>query len=123
MRDGVIFREERGMLNMNRGTDVETQYEKLAKAFRALSDPKRVRIIDLLSCGELCACVLLKCFEITQPTLSHDMRVLIEADLVRSRRDGKRIYYSLNEDFFRELNIKMQEICRKDSGKGKTPCC
>ena len=121
MRDGVIFREERGMLNMNRGTDVETQYEKLAKAFRALSDPKRVRIIDLLSCGELCACVLLKCFEITQPTLSHDMRVLIEADLVRSRRDGKRIYYSLNEDFFRELNIKMQEICRKDSGKGKTP--
>ena len=95
---------------------MDRQYDKLAKAFRALSDPKRVKIIDLLSRGELCACVLLECFEITQPTLSHDMRVLMEAELVKNRRDGKRVYYSLNWDFFGDLNVKMREICRKDSG-------
>ena len=48
---------------------MESQYMKLAKAFKALSDPKRVKIVDMLSCGEMCGCVLLKCFEITQPTL------------------------------------------------------
>ena len=67
---------------------MDNQYTGMAKIFKALSDPKRVKIIDLLSCGELCACVLLKCFEITQPTLSHDMKVLIEAGLVVSRRAG-----------------------------------
>ena len=102
---------------------METQYEKLAKAFRAMSDPKRVKIIDLLSCGELCACVLLKCFEITQPTLSHDMRVLTEAGLVKSRRDGKRTYYSLNWDFFRDMSIKMRDFTQKKSGTDGGPCC
>ena len=102
---------------------MDREYEKLAKAFKALSDPKRVKIIDLLSCGELCACVLLKCFEITQPTLSHDMRVLIEADLVKSRRQGKNIFYALNWEFFRELNTRMIDICRKDSGPEDSGCC
>ena len=58
------------------------QYGNYAKIFKALSDPKRVRIVDLLSCGEMCGCVLLKCFEITQPTLAHDMKVLTEAGIV-----------------------------------------
>ena len=89
----------------------------MAKIFKALSDPKRVKIIDLLSCGELCACVLLKCFEITQPTLSHDMKVLIEAGLVVSRREGQRIYYSLNWELFRKVNKKMNEICHKTNEK------
>ena len=58
---------------------MDNQYTGMAKIFKALSDQKRVKIIDLLSCGELCACVLLKCFEITQPTLSHDMKLLMDA--------------------------------------------
>ena len=72
------------------------QYGNYAKIFKALSDPKRVRIVDLLSCGEMCGCVLLKCFEVTQPTLAHDMKVLTEAGIVTSRREGKRTLYSLN---------------------------
>ena len=76
------------------------QYGNYAKIFKALSDPKRVRIVDLLSCGEMCGCVLLKCFDVTQPTLAHDMKVLIEAGIVTSRREGKRTYYSLNWELF-----------------------
>ena len=77
---------------------MESQYMKLAKAFKALSDPKRVKIVDMLSCGEMCGCVLLKCFEITQPTLAHDMKVLSEAGIVKQKREGKNIYYSLNNE-------------------------
>ena len=73
---------------------MESKYMKMAKIFKALSDPKRVKIVDMLSCGEMCACVLLKCFEITQPTLAHDMKVLSEAGIVTSRRDGKSVWFN-----------------------------
>ena len=100
-----------------------SSYDETAKKLKALSDPKRLRIIDMLSCGELCACRILEAFSISQPTLSHDMRVLIEADLVKSRRQGKNIFYALNWEFFRELNARMIEICRKDSGPEDSGCC
>ena len=77
---------------------MECQYSEMARVFKALSDPKRVKIVDLLSCGEMCACKILEKFQITQPTLSHDMKVLAEAGIVNQIRDGKNIYYSLNHE-------------------------
>ena len=77
---------------------LEQVYVDTAKVLKAISDPKRLRIVDMLSCGELCACKILEEFHITQPTLSHDMKVLIEAKIVNDRRDGKNIYYSLNKE-------------------------
>ena len=77
---------------------LEQIYVDTAKILKAISDPKRLRIVDMLSCGELCACKILEAFHITQPTLSHDMRVLIEAGIVNDRREGKNIFYSLNQE-------------------------
>lgn len=51
-------------------------YEEMSVILKALADPKRLKIIDLLSCGSLCACDILDHFEFTQPTLSHHMKVL-----------------------------------------------
>ena len=96
---------------------MNSRYEKVAKVFKALSDPKRVKIIDLLSCGEMCGCVLLKCFEISQPTLAHDMKVLIEAGIVTSRREGKRTLYSLNRKALQNVSSQMDEILRDTSGE------
>ena len=95
---------------------MNSQYEKLAKVFKALSDPKRVKIIDLLSCGEMCGCVLLKCFEITQPTLAHDMKVLTEAGIVSSRRNGKKTLYALNREVLNRIKKQMDEILKDNSG-------
>ena len=77
--------------------NLEQIYTDMAKILKAISDPKRLRIVDMLSCGELCACEILEAFHITQPTLSHDMKVLIEAKVVNDRSEGKNIYYSLNK--------------------------
>ena len=93
---------------------MESRYDRMAKVFKALSDPKRVRIVDMLSCGEMCACVLLKCFEVTQPTLAHDMKVLTEAGVVVSRRAGKNTFYSLNRDLLRRMDTWMKEAFRCD---------
>lgn len=89
---------------------MEYSYEKISKKLKAISDPKRLKIIDMLSCGELCACVILESFNITQPTLSHDMKILVEAELVLDRREGKNIYYRLNKDILEDVCSNLNEI-------------
>ncbi len=93
---------------------MENQYARMAKVFRALSDPKRVKIVDMLSCGEMCACVLLKCFEITQPTLAHDMKVLREAGIVKSRREGKKTFYALNRELLERVSGKLRVMLEEE---------
>ena len=82
---------------------MSVDYDHVAKKLKVISDPKRLRIIDILSCNELCACEILEKFDITQPTLSHDMRKLEEVGLVTSRREGKNTYYSLNKASLDEI--------------------
>jgi ArsR family transcriptional regulator len=78
-------------------------YENKANIFKALSDNKRLQIINMLSCEEKCACDLLAKFEITQPTLSHHMKVLTDIGLVNSYKDSNWIKYSLNNQKFEEI--------------------
>ena len=74
-----------------------------AEVFKALSDGNRLRILEMLISGELCACRLLEALEITQPTLSHHMKILCRCGLVNSRREGQWSYYSVNPDKLREI--------------------
>jgi len=62
---------------------------------KALGDSNRLQIIKMLSDGEKCACKLLEKFNITQPTLSHHMKILCECGLVNVRKDGKWSHYSI----------------------------
>jgi ArsR family transcriptional regulator len=104
---------------------MEKIYDDTAKVLKAISEPKRLRIVDMLSCGELCACEILEEFHITQPTLSHDMKLLVGAGIVQDRREGKNIYYSLNQDVLHELQETLKMlftskpdcICHKKSEK------
>ena len=72
-----------------------TQYQKSSGWFKAFADPTRLEIVDMLSSGELCACKILEQFKITQPTLSHHMKILCDCGLVNGRKEGKWTYYSL----------------------------
>lgn len=100
---------------------MSVNYEDIAKKLKVISDPKRLKIIDMLSCDELCACEILEKFDISQPTLSHDMRKLEEAGLVTSEREGKNIYYSLDKASLDEIedslnlifNIQDDCICKE----------
>ena len=68
----------------------------IALICKAIGDNNRLQIIEMLSGGEKCACKLLERFEITQPTLSHHMKILCGCGLVNVRKEGKWSYYSLN---------------------------
>jgi len=75
-----------------------------------LSDPNRLMIIDMLSCDELCACMILERFKITQPTLSHHMKTLCDCGLVKGRKEGKWMYYSLDEKTVQECKAFLTEV-------------
>jgi len=89
---------------------MNNRYQEKSSVFKALSDPHRLSILDMLSCGELCACKLLEKFEITQPTLSHHMKILSEAGLVNGHKSGKWMHYSLNLPAFQALENFLAEI-------------
>ena len=68
----------------------------LAERFRALADPTRVAIVNRLSgAGELCVCDLTAAFDLSQPTISHHLKILRDAGLVESSRRGTWAYYRL----------------------------
>lgn len=71
-------------------------YEKSAKVFKALCDPKRLAILEQLRGGEKCACVLQEPMDLTQPGLSYHMKILCASGLVSSRQEGKWTHYRLS---------------------------
>ncbi len=78
-------------------------YKDFAQYMKALSDETRVKILEMISYKELCACKILEEFNITQPTLSYHMKILCESGLVNGRKDGIWTRYSIDEDNFENL--------------------
>jgi ArsR family transcriptional regulator len=99
-------------------------YMEYALFFKALSDTNRLMIMDMLSCGELSACVILEKFNITQPTLSHHMKILCDCGLVNGRKEGKWTYYSLNAETVQKVRACLEEIttAKQDCICYEKPC-
>jgi len=85
-------------------------YRVYAKLFKALADETRLKIVDLLSGGEMCGCQLLDHFNITQPTLSYHMRILCDSGMVKGRRDGAWMYYSNISEVIENLTYTLSAI-------------
>lgn len=71
-------------------------YKEDVKMIKALADKNRLAILELLQDGEKCGCVILEQLNITQPTLSHHMKILCDSGIVDSCKDGKWMHYSLS---------------------------
>jgi ArsR family transcriptional regulator len=80
-----------------------------SKVFKALADSIRLRILGLLSSREMCVCEVMVALDLTQPTASHHLRILENVGLVKDRKEGKWVFYSIaNPELFegmRKLNI------------------
>lgn len=85
-------------------------YTQFPPIFKALGDSTRLKIIEMLSCGELCACDILESFQITQPTLSYHMKILTDCGLVKSRKDGSWIRYSNNTGLIEKIKAYWENI-------------
>ena len=83
---------------------------KVATIFKALGDENRIRILKLLHSGEKCACKLLEELNISQPTLSHHMKILCDAGIVTGRKEGKWMHYSICCGCVRILRGMLQDL-------------
>lgn len=93
--------------------------KKTAAMFKAFCDENRVRILELLRTGEKCACKLLEEIKVTQPTLSHHMKILCDAGIVIGRKEGKWMHYSISEEGVEQAK-KYLDTLTTIEGK---PCC
>ena len=77
---------------------MELSNKQITVIFKALCDENRVQIFSLLQNGELCACHILEELNLSQPTLSHHMKVLCDSGLVVGRKEGKWMHYSISQE-------------------------
>ena len=81
-------------------SDAELLYS-VSDFFKVMADSTRMRILAALDGGELCVCDLSAALSMTKSAVSHQLKVLKDADLVTYRRDGKNVYYALSDDHVR----------------------
>jgi ArsR family transcriptional regulator len=87
--------------------------------FKALADPTRRQVLRLLGRGEMTAGELAQRFDMTKPSMSHHFAVLKEADLIRSRREGQQIWYSLDTTVLQDVLTWAMDLLERHSRKGR----
>jgi len=113
-------------LNYERSLVMGIQKEYVS-IFKALADETRMKILEMLSCGEMCACDILESFNITQPTLSYHLKALTDCRLINSRKDGSWMRYSINAEkvaaisqFWSEITTDRENcICKECKDQNK----
>ena len=89
----------------------------IATIFKAFCDENRIRILQLLLDGEKCACRMLEEMNITQPTLSHHMKILCDSGIVEGRKEGKWMHYSISSEGIKAALEYLESLMNFGEGK------
>ena len=99
---------------VNRTMPEETELYDLAELFNIFGDSTRIRILFVLFESEVCVCDLAAVLNMTQSAISHQLRILKQSRLVKSRREGKSVFYSLADEHVRAIIAQGQEHIEED---------
>lgn len=102
------------IIKIKAGDFMNADTKRIAEIFKALGDENRVEILIMLSKGEKCACKLLEELEVSQPTLSHHMKILCDAKLVNARKEGRWMHYSLSQEGINEISNYLSDVFEKN---------
>ena len=102
---------------------MEPDEKRLAEIFKACCDENRIRILRLLLSGEKCACKLLEEIDISQPTLSHHMKILCDSGVVVGRKEGKWMHYSVSPEGAEAAVKYLKKLTTITSSETDEPCC
>lgn len=86
--------------------------KEIATMFKALADENRIQILKLLKEGEKCACHILEEMNVSQPTLSHHMKILCDAGIVTGRKEGKWMHYSISKEAHSKVKESLEELIK-----------
>ncbi len=101
---------------------MQTEYKQAAQIFKAFADENRIHILKLLCSGEKCACKLLEELQISQPTLSHHMKILCDAGVVEGRREGKWMYYAICCDGVSNVRHMLKQLLSPENMPENCKC-
>ena len=93
---------------------MEYTNKEAARIFKALGDENRLQILDLLRGGERCACIVLEDLQITQSTLSHHMKILCDAGIVKGRKEGKWVHYSVDPEGSARVSLVLAQLLGRE---------
>jgi len=115
---GVTVIHEDVLRVVGGGLTCGRRLQRMAELFRVMGDPTRLTIINALLLSEMCVCDLAALLEMTQPAVSHHLKVLRQAQLVKYRRDGKVVYYALDDEHVRNLFYQaLVHVCEGREGE------
>ncbi len=100
--------------NINEVMPDETSLYDLAELFKVFGDSTRIRILYVLFKQEVCVCDIAESLGMTQSAISHQLRILKQSKLVKSRREGKSIFYSLADDHVKTIIAQGREHIEED---------
>jgi ArsR family transcriptional regulator, arsenate/arsenite/antimonite-responsive transcriptional repressor len=105
-------------------TRTRPETSRSARLFHALSDETRLSILDRLRLGERCVCELTDALDAAQSRLSFHLKVLKDAGLIADRREGRWMYYALNQDALAEVTQLVEALASAPSAaERKNGCC
>jgi ArsR family transcriptional regulator, arsenate/arsenite/antimonite-responsive transcriptional repressor len=108
---------------MSSAAPVREHTADAARLFHALSDPTRIRIVELLRHGERCVCDLTEATDAAQSRLSFHLKVLKDAGLVSDRREGRWIYYELKREVLDTLKSVLASFEPHPASARRRGCC
>jgi len=97
-------------------SEVEIMLDDMARVFKAMGDPLRIRILGMLISGERCACMFHEALNVPQNLVSHHLKVLQDNQIIVGRKEGRFIYYSLDDERIDTVRIILGSLI----GKGET---
>jgi ArsR family transcriptional regulator len=104
-------------------SNLENRYEIKIRIFKALSDERRLKIVEILKSGEECACLLSEQLEIAQSSLSYHMKILCDSGLVKSRQEGKWTHYRLSKSGSETAVTLLKEMTTPNPVSLGSRCC
>lgn len=97
--------------------------EMTVQIFKAFCDENRVQILSLLQHGKKCGCILLEDLSISQPTLSHHMKILCDSGIVRCQKNGKWIYYTISKAGVKRAIDLLTHLIESEQEERKNNSC
>lgn len=90
------------------------KYLKMEKTLKVLADRTRLKILSRIYQGEVCGCDLIHCLDISQPTLSHHLKVLSSNGFIEGKRDGNKILYTVSTESFKEIETMFKALMEEE---------
>ena len=104
-----VFVHEELVEKVSQEMPEEEELYDLAELFKVFGDSTRIRILFVLACAEVCVCDLAEVLHMTQSAISHQLKILKQAKLVRARREGKSVFYALADAHVRTIIAQGRE--------------